>query len=45
MVLICFKAITGLQVNLGKTEVVGDVANPTALASIIRCRVGNLPMT
>ena len=45
MVLNFFKAITRLNINLGKTEVVGDVANPAALATIICCRVGNLPMT
>ena len=43
----CFQAFTGLKVNVGKSEIVpiGEVSNIQSLASILQCRVGNLPMT
>ena len=46
MVLIFFEAITGLKVNVGKSEIVpvGDVGNLIALARILCCKVGTLPM-
>ena len=36
----------GLKVNVGKSEIVpvGEVKNLVALASILQCRVGSLPM-
>ena len=42
----CFQAFTGLKVNVGKSEIVpvGVVNNLDALANILHCRVGNLPM-
>ena len=45
-VLNCFEAITGLKVNQGKIEVVpvGYVENVKALAAILCCKVGSLPM-
>ena len=47
MVLIFFEAITGLKVNFGKSEIVlvGEVGNLDALARILCCKVGCLPMT
>ena len=44
--LTCFQAFTGLKVNVGKSEIVlvGEVGNTDALATILRCRVGSLPM-
>ena len=46
MALTCFQAITSFKVNAGKSEIVpmGEVSNLDDLASILRCRVGNLPM-
>ena len=46
LVMNCFEAITGLKVNLGKSEVisVGHVANVEALAAILCCKVGSVPM-
>ena len=46
MALTCFQAITSVKVNVGKSEIVpmGEVSNLDDLASILRCRVGNLPM-
>ena len=42
----CFQASTGLKVNIGKSEIVpvGEVNNLDALANILQCRVGSLPM-
>ena len=42
-----FKAITGLRVNGGKSEIVpvGGVENLNVLACVLCCRVGSLPMT
>ena len=47
MLLLCFQAVTGLKVNVLKTELVpiGEVNNVHALAEIIGCRIGSLPMT
>ena len=46
LVLSCFQVFTGLKVNIGKSEIVpvGEVNNLDALANIIQCRVGSLPM-
>ena len=44
MVLIFFEAITGLEVNVGKSEIV-PVGNLDALARILCCKVGCLPMS
>ena len=46
LVLSCFQAFTGLKVNVGKSEIVlvGEVNNLDALANILQCRVGSLPM-
>ena len=40
------QAFTGLKVNVGKSEIVpvGKVNNLDALANILHCRVGSLPM-
>ena len=42
----CFQAFTRLKVNVGKSEIVpvGDVGSIGALANILHCRVGSLPM-
>ena len=47
MVLIFFEAITGLKVNVGKSEIVpvGYVGNLDALTHILCCKVGCLPMS
>uniref|UniRef100_A0A2N9GQ21 Reverse transcriptase domain-containing protein n=1 Tax=Fagus sylvatica TaxID=28930 RepID=A0A2N9GQ21_FAGSY len=47
MVLACFEAMTGLGVNMGKSELVpvGEVSNVDQLAEILCCRVGVLPMS
>ena len=46
MVLIFFEAITGLKVNVGKSEIVyvGEVGNLNTLARTLCCKVGTLPM-
>ena len=46
LVLSCFQAFTGLKINVGKSEIipVGEVNNIVALANILQCRVGRLPM-
>ena len=46
IVLIFFEAITGLKVNVGKSEIVpvGDVGNLNALARTLCCKAGTLPM-
>ena len=46
LLLSCFQAFTGLKVNVGKSEIapIGEVNNLVALASILQCRVGSLPM-
>jgi hypothetical protein len=47
MVLGCFEAVTGLGVNMGKSELVsvGAVPNVSQLTDILCCRVGVLPMS
>lgn len=42
-----FEAITGLKVNVGKNEIVpvGEVGNLNALARVLCCKAGSLPMT
>ncbi|KAI8550558.1 hypothetical protein RHMOL_Rhmol06G0116600 [Rhododendron molle] len=44
-VLLCFEVVTGLKVNLGKSEMipVGVVDDIDALAQILGCRVASLP--
>ena len=46
LVLSCFQAFMGLKVNVGKSEIipVGEVNNLDALANILHCRAGSLPM-
>ena len=46
LALTCFQAFIGLKVNVGKSEIVpvGEVGNIDALATILRCRVGSLPL-
>lgn len=45
--LLCFEAVSGLKINLGKSEAitVGEVANVDELADILGCRVAWLPMS
>lgn len=45
--LLCFKAISGLRINVGKSEVIpiGRVGEVQVLADILRCRVSSSPMT
>ncbi|KAG6713315.1 hypothetical protein I3842_05G145000 [Carya illinoinensis] len=45
-ILLCFEAISGLKINLDKTEMVavGDVSNISRLANILGCVVSSLPM-
>ena len=47
MLLLCFQAVTGLKVNVLKSEMVpiGEVNNVHALAEILGSRIGTLPMT
>jgi hypothetical protein len=47
MVLGYFEVVTGLCVNMGKSELVsvGAVPNVSQLADILCCRVGELPMS
>ena len=46
-VLMFFEAITSLKVNVGKNEIVpvGEVGNLNALARVLCCKGGSLPMT
>ena len=46
LALTCFQAFIGLKVNAGKSEIVPveEVGNIDALATILRCKVGSLPM-
>ena len=46
LVLSSFQAFTDLKVNVRKSEIVliREVNNLNALANILQCRVGNLPM-
>ena len=47
LLLLFFQAVTGLNVNVAKSEMVpiGEVNNVHALAETLGCRVGALPMT
>ena len=47
LLLLNFQAITGLKVNMHKSEMVpiGEVDDVHALADILECRVGTLPMS
>jgi hypothetical protein len=47
LVLTFFEAVTGLRVNLSKSEMVpvGDVPNLRGLADIMGCHIGSLPMS
>jgi hypothetical protein len=44
---LCFEAVSGLRINLGKSELVpiGEVEDVESLAHILGCRIGSLPMT
>ena len=46
-VLTCFEAVTGLRVNMSKSEIIPirEVDNLSSLADILSCRIGALPMT
>jgi hypothetical protein len=46
LILLCFEAVSGLRVNLGKlvTVAIGEVENIGALANILGCSVAGLPM-
>ena len=46
LALSCFQAFTNLKANVRKSEIVPvrEVGNIGALANILRCRVGSLPM-
>ena len=46
LALSCFQAFTGLNVNVGKSEIVlvGEVNNLDVLANILRRRMGSFPM-
>ena len=46
MLLLCFEAVTGLKVNVLRSEMVpiGEVPNVHVLAEILGCRIGSLPM-
>jgi hypothetical protein len=45
-ILLCFEAISGLKINLQKSElvVVGEVPNIDELAGILSCRISSIPM-
>ena len=47
LLLLCFQVVTCLKVNVAKSEMIpiGEVNNVHALAKILGCRVGALPMT
>ena len=47
LLLLSFQAVTGLKVNVHKSEMVpiGEVDDMHALAEILGCRVGKLPMS
>jgi hypothetical protein len=44
---LCFEAVSGLRINLGKSELVpiGEVEDVESLAHILGCRIGSLLMT
>jgi hypothetical protein len=47
MVLTCFEAVTGLRVNMAKSEMVpvGEVQNISELAESLCCHIGGLPLS
>ena len=47
LLLLSFQVVTGLKVNVHKNEMVliGEVDDVQALADILGCRVGTLPMS
>ena len=47
LLLLCFQVVTGLKVNVAKSEMdpIGEVNNVHAFVEILGCRVGALPMT
>ena len=47
LLLLCFQVVTGLKVNVQKSEMVpiGEVNDIHALAEILGCRIGTLPMS
>ena len=47
IVLTCFEAVTGLQVNMAKSEMVpvGEVQNISKLADSLCCHIGGLPLS
>jgi len=47
LLLLCFQAVTGLKVNVQKSEMVpiGEVNDVHALAKILGCRIGTLPLS
>ena len=47
LLLLCFQVVTNLKVNVAKSVMflIGEVNNVHALAEILGCRVGILPMT
>ena len=46
LILLCFEAVSGFRVNLGKSEIVAicEVEDIGALATILRCSIAPLPM-
>ena len=46
LLLLCFQAVTGLKVNVQKSEMVpiGEVNDVHTLAKILGCRIGTLPI-
>ena len=47
LLLLCFQAVIGLKVNMQKSEMtpIKEVDDVHALAEILGCRVGTLPMS
>ena len=47
MVLTCFEAVTGLRVNITKSEMVpmGDVVDLPGLAALLSCKIGSTPLS
>ena len=47
LLLLCFQVVTGLKVNVQKSEMVPirEVNDIHALAEILGCRIGTLPMS
>lgn len=44
-ILNCFEAVSGLKVNLAKSELfqVGEISNLVSLVWILGCKIGSLP--